>query len=382
MDGSAGEIVMDDRPDDEYGVGKIPRSVAIAAPGLDYRPRDPRRYCPAIGVIGCGGISTYHLAAYQRAGYRVVALCDRTEAKARARQATYYPEASVYTDYRDLLRRDDIEVVDVLTHPAERAPILEAALLARKHTLSQKPFVPDLDLGERLADLAERQGIALAVNQNGRWAPHFSYLRRAVEAGLLGDLTNAVLTVHWDHSWVVGTPFDAVHDLILYDFAIHWFDIVTCFFGEQPARRVTASTARAVHQRARPPLLAHAAIEYEAAQVTLAFDATVVYGQEDRAYLAGSRGSALSVGTGYADAHTVTIYTAQGHGSPTLEGSWFQDGFHGAMAELLCAIEEGRAPLHNARDNLRGLALAFAAIVSAHEGTPRVPGSVRRLPAS
>lgn len=373
---------MDDQSDDEYGVGKIPGSAAIVAPMLDYRPRDPQRYRPAIGVIGCGGISVYHLAAYQRAGYRVAALCDIRESQARERRDAYYPDASVYTDYRDLLRRDDIEIVDVLTHPAERAPIVEAALQAYKHTLSQKPFVLDLDLGERLAALAERQGVRLAVNQNGRWAPHFAYLRSAVDAGILGDLTNAVLTVHWDHSWVVGTSFEDIHDLILYDFAIHWFDIVTCFFGDQTARRVTASTARAVHQRARPPLLAHVMIEYEAAQATLAFDASVVYGQKDHAYLAGSRGSALSEGPGYADAHRVTLYTVEGHGSPALEGSWFQDGFHGAMAELLCAIEEGRAPLHNARDTLRGLALAFAAIASAHEGTPQVPGAVRRLPAS
>lgn len=370
---------MSDQPHDDYGLSTSAATREIAAPRLEYLPREPRQYHPAIGVIGCGGISVHHLAAYQRAGYRVVALCDVQAARARERQAAYFPEAAVYADYHEVLRCDEIEVVDVATHPAERAPILEAALHARKHVLSQKPFVLDLDLGERLADLADRQGVRLAVNQNGRWAPHFAYLRQAVQQGLLGALTSATLTLHWDHSGVIGTPFDEIYDLILYDFAIHWFDIVTCFFGDQRPHQVVAATARATGQRARPPLLAHVLIEYAAAQATLAFDATVVYGQQDRTYLAGTGGSASSVGPSLSE-QQVTLYTPQGYSSPSLEGTWFRNGFHATMAELLCAIEEDSAPANSARDNMRSLELAFAAIASAQDGTPRVPGSVRRLP--
>ena len=67
---------------------------------------------------------------------------------------------------------------------------------------------------------------------------------------------------------------------------------------------------------------------------------------------------------------------------PSLTGSWFNDGFHGAMGELICAIEDGREPLNGARDNLASLALAFAAIASAHRGVPVKPGDVRRLDAA
>jgi hypothetical protein len=49
------------------------------------------------------------------------------------------------------------------------------------------------------------------------------------------------------------------------------------------------------------------------------------------------------------------------------------------MSELLCAIEEDRAPLNNARDNLQSLALCFAAIASANANAPQTPGVVRRL---
>jgi predicted dehydrogenase len=370
---------MSEQASDDYGLSSVSPANQIVAPTLDYRPRDPASYRPAIGLIGCGGISAHHLAAYREAGYNVVALCDLLEDRARDRQAHYYPQADIYADYRELLRRDDIEVVDIATHPAEREPIIEAALLARKHVLSQKPFVLDLDVGEHLADLADQQGVRLAVNQNGRWAPHFAYLRQAVASGLLGQLTSASLSVHWDHSWTIGTPFEDIHDLVLYDFAIHWFDIVTCFFGARQPRRVFGSTARASGQRARPPMLAQVLADYEDAQASLFFNAAVQYGQEDRTYLAGTYGSAVSSGSSLSE-QAVTLYTPSGYGSPALEGTWFRDGFHGTMAELLCAIEERRAPSNDARGNLRSLALAFAAIASAHEGLAKVPGEVRRLP--
>jgi predicted dehydrogenase len=356
-----------------------PTSKPTAAPPLPYQPRDPQHYRPAIGLIACGGITAHHLNAYQRAGYRVVALCDLVLSRARKRKAKFYPDAKVYRNYREVLRRDDIEVVDVATHPAERMPIIEDALRAGKHVLSQKPFVLDLDFGQRMVDLADRQGVRLAVNQNGRWAPHFSYLREAIRAGLLGQVTAAHLSVHWDHNWVKGTAFDKVQHLILYDFAIHWFDMLTCIFGDLRATRVYASLAHSPQQAARPALLGQALVEYDGAQASLAFDADTHFGPQDRTYVAGTLGSVSSVGPDL-KSQALTLATAAGQAAPVLEGQWFDDGFHGTMGELLCAIEEGREPCNSARDNLRSLELCFAAVASAERHEVVVPGSVRVLP--
>ncbi|HEV8291995.1 MAG TPA: Gfo/Idh/MocA family oxidoreductase, partial [Tepidisphaeraceae bacterium] len=134
----------------DYGLAVEAATRAIKAPDLPYRPRDPKKYRPAIGLIACGGITEQHLKAYKAAGYNVVALCDADGAKAEKRREEFYPRARVYSDYRKVLKRDDIEVVDVATHPEERLPIIRAAIKARKHVLSQKPFVIDLDEGQRL----------------------------------------------------------------------------------------------------------------------------------------------------------------------------------------------------------------------------------------
>lgn len=350
----------------------------IAAPVLPYQPRDPQRYRPRIGLIACGGITASHLTAYRKAGYQVVALCDLIPSRMRRRQKQFYPKADLYRDYRDLLARDDVDVVDVATHPAEREPILQDALNAGKHVLSQKPFVLDLDFGRKLVRLADRKGVKLAVNQNGRWAPHFSYIREAISAGLIGEVIAAHLSVHWSHNWVKGTRFDKVRHCILYDFAIHWFDILSCFLGGRKARSVYASFTRSPAQTAAPRMLAQAAIEYDGAQASLTFDADVHFGGEDRTYVAGTKGTIVALAA-RGRGPKVTLFGARGYASPTLRGKWFPDGFHGTMGELLRAIEQRREPSHSARNNLESLALCFAAVASAETHRPVHPGSVRRL---
>lgn len=361
-----------------YGLASVEQAQEVPAPVLPYLPRNPKSYRPKLALVGCGGIAAQHLHAYKNAGFEVAALCSRDESRARAYQQTYFPSAQVTTDFASLLRRDDLEVFDLTAHPAERVALIEAALRAGKHVLSQKPFVLDLDVGERLCDLAEQCGVTLAVNQNGRWAPHFSYLKQALDAGLIGSLQSVNFSLHWDHRWIVGTRFEEIEPLILYDFGIHWFDLTASFFAGRAAQTVYALQVRALEQGARVPLLAHALIEFDGGTASLNFNANVTHGQTDRTVLAGTSGTLVSEGPSLS-AQSVTLHTATGRARPALTGTWFVAGFHGAMAELLCAVEERRPPQNSARGNLRSLALCFAAVASAQTGRPCKPGEVRSV---
>lgn len=356
-----------------YGLAATdPATGAASAPALDYLPALPRSYRPKIALIGCGGISEYHLRAYRAMRLDVVMFCDRDRSRAERRRAEFYPAAMVAEDYRAVLARDDIAVVDIATHPAERIEIIEAALHAGKHVLSQKPFVLDLKDGERLANLAATKKLKLAVNQNGRWAPHFSYLAAAVRAGVIGEIASVDCTLQWDHTWTAGTPFEDIHHLVLFDFGIHWFDIATRFVPDRRPERVTASVTRTAFQTLKPPMLARAAIDYPGVQVRLAFNGQVTFGQEDHTVICGSRGTLRSFGPSLSE-QTVQLCTPAGRTTPVLQGNWFTNGFQGTMGELLCAIEDDREPSNSARDNLDSLALCFAALRSAETGTPQVP---------
>jgi predicted dehydrogenase len=358
---------------DDYAL--VSKAVAeVAAPDLPYRPPQPKGH-HRIALVGAGGISFAHLDAYRTQGFDVAAIMSRDIAKARARADEFFPNAFVTTDYNAILGRDDITVIDLTPHPAERAPLIEAALNAGKHVLSQKPFVNDLDLGERLCALAEGQGRKLAVNQNGRWAPHMAWMRAAVRAGLIGDVTGVHCNLHWDHTWVKGTPFEDEDDLVLFDFGVHWFDFVTSITGRLAAR-VQAQSVVAPAAGVRPPMLGTAMLDFQTAQASLVFDAATPFGPQDATYIAGTKGSLVSTGPDLGN-QQVALYTKAGVARPVLQGQWFNDGFAGAMGELLCAIEEGRTPENDARANLMSLANCFAALRAARDGATVTPGTAR-----
>lgn len=345
---------------------------------LPYKPAELQGKPPKIALVGCGGITRHHLQAYKQADYEVVAFCDVDLERAEERRDAFYPEAIATVELAEALEAPGVEIVDITTHPPQRPPLIEAALRAGKHVLSQKPFVLDLAEGKRLADLADECGVLLAVNQNARWAPHFSYLREAVAVGLLGELHALHFNVHWDHGWVEGTPFNHVRHLILYDYAIHWFDLLGCLMQGQRPLRVYASDVRSRSQTAKPPLLGQVAIEYEGAQATLCFDGHSPAAEWATYSAVGSEALLRCEGMGD-NHHQPVLMTPTGEWRPELAGQWFDDGFHGAMAELMAAIEQKRNPSHAARQNLEGLAICFAAVESSLSGKPVVPGSAEKL---
>lgn len=364
---------------DAYSL-KSTAAVDAAAPDLPYRPPMPKDRSPRIALVGAGGISAAHLDAYRSAGFAVAVICSRNRANAERRRDEYFPAAEASDDIQGTLTRDDIAVVDLTPHPAERLALIETALAAGKHVLSQKPFVLDLDTGERLADLADERGVVLAVNQNGRWAPHLAWMREAVRAGLIGGLRSCHIDIIWDHGWIAGTPFEGIGDVILSDFAVHWFDFLASLIGSR-ATSVFATVARAKDQKPRPPLLAEALVSFDGGQAALLFDGATRFGAEDRTVVTGTDGTLISHGPDLGN-QVVALTTATGIARPRLEGTWFKEGFIGTMGALLKAVEDGTPPQHAARGNLDGLALVFAAIASARRDEPVIPFTVRSLAAA
>jgi len=358
-----------------------PRVPPPDAAAVEYRPRMPRDYNPPIGLIGAGGITHLHLSAYRAMGLKVVAIADIDEGNAIKKRDEFFPHAEVHTSHQQLLERPDIEVVDVATHVNVRPAILWDALKSGRHVLSQKPFVEDLAEGRALVEFAREKNLRLAVNQNGRWAPHFSFLRQAVAKGIIGKVNFVNATCLWDHLWIKGTAFDRMKHMLFYDFAIHWFDICGCLMsGERPGS-VFASLLKFSGQAYQPPAVGSVILNYEDAQACLQFHGHVPFGGEDSITVCGTEGVLRSRGTGLADHPAVELETQDGKTTVELAGSWFLEGFQGTMAELLCAIEENREPDHSGASNLLSLETCFAVLRSADTGLPVVPGAVRRAEA-
>lgn len=364
--------------DDQYAL--VAAAVEeIDAPVLPYAPaiidRDVR-----IAFIGCGGIASTHLAAYQSRGWKVVAFCDIDKNRAQARADQFFPDALVTDNPEEIFALEGVDAIDIATHTRHRPPLLRRAIECGHHVLSQKPFVTDIQVGKELIALAEEKGVMLCVNQNGRFAPHFSYIRELVTSGTLGTITGIHTQIHWNHTWIAGTPFAQMRDIILYDFAIHWFDFVASLLPNDAEVTVTAFRGAPRVDLALPALEATAVVEWPGGRATVSFDAGCLYGSGDSTTVIGTDGSVSSTGPD-GGTQEVTLNLAAGRAKPDLIGKWFNDGFAGTMAELLDASTNGRKARNDAEGNLRSLMLCFAAIESADTGKPVQVGTVMRLPA-
>ena len=280
----------------------------------------------------------------------------------------YYPEAAVYTDVEQLLS-SGIKVVDVATRPAERAAIIEQAVAAGCHVLSQKPFATDLATARRLVAAADAQGVRLAVNQNGRWVPHWAYARRLIATGALGAVRSVSLDFHWH--WAPSTEgLDerSAAGFLLLDYGIHLLDFVHCLVGDaRPCAVATVVSQERMLGGGSVPGLASTIIDFGESQATVSMNATAegFFGHHTR--IVAERG-VISAARDTPRSQSVVIRTDTGDYSPRLEGAWMPDGFIGAMTELLAAIDEDREPEHSGRDNLVTLDLTLQAIAATRAG--------------
>lgn len=143
-----------------------------------------------VGIIGCGGIAHVHLNAWQASSdlCEVRALADPNPDALRSlhRKIT---SAATYMDYRALLDRSDIHVVDILTPPGLHWPVARDAIEAGKDVLIIKPFTVELRHADRLIDLARKRGVRLMVGHPLRFDPHLIKACELIRSGHIGQPT-------------------------------------------------------------------------------------------------------------------------------------------------------------------------------------------------
>lgn len=153
-----------------------------------------------VGIIGCGAISRLHLKAYRELAEDcgIVALADLSRDKAEALAASAGVEAAVYADYRELLVREDIDVVSVCTPPfAHKGPVIDA-LRAGKHVIVEKPFAPSLADCDEMIEAARQADRKLVVTFQYRYRRDFNQMKYVLGQELLGPLTFAQMNgLYW-----------------------------------------------------------------------------------------------------------------------------------------------------------------------------------------
>ena len=143
-----------------------------------------------VGIVGCGGISRWaHYPFYKNdKRVKVVAVCDIRKERAEAFVRDFYPEAAVYTDYRDLVAREDIDCVDICTPNYLHSEIAVAAFAHGKNVFSEKPDAVSPEKAIAMKEAAEKAGKLLMVMRNNRFADASAYMKKYIEAGRMGEI--------------------------------------------------------------------------------------------------------------------------------------------------------------------------------------------------
>ncbi|MFD3617813.1 Gfo/Idh/MocA family protein [Streptomyces sp. NPDC058676] len=220
-----------------------------------------------VGMVGYAFMGAAHSQGWRTAG-RVfdlprtpvlAALCGRDAAAVRA-AADRHGWASTETDWRALIARDDIDLVDICTPGDSHAEIALAALAAGKHVLCEKPLantVEEAEVMTRAAETAYEQGKLAMVGFNYRRVPATALARSMVADGRLGTLRHVRVTYLQD--WLVDPQFPLTWRLrrelagsgSLGDLGAHIVDLAQYLAGE-PLAGVSALTETFVRERPLP----------------------------------------------------------------------------------------------------------------------------------
>jgi len=148
-------------------------------------------------LIGCGRISYRHaeILFNQIPGAQLVAVCDNVPEKAKKYSEKY--NIPFYTEYHEMLKKEEIDVVNILTESGNHAKHCLDVLDYKKHVVVEKPMALKLKDADSMVEKASRAGVKLFVVKQNRYNLPVRKLREAVEEGRFGKLVLGTVRVRW-----------------------------------------------------------------------------------------------------------------------------------------------------------------------------------------
>jgi predicted dehydrogenase len=240
-----------------------------------------------VAMVGYGFMGAAHSQAWRNVSAffelplqpNMKVLCGRDATAVRA-AADKFGWAEVETDWRAVVQRDDIDLIDICTPGSGHAEIAIAALQAGKHVLCEKPLANTVAEAEAMAAAAEGAATAGAVAMIGftyRRVPANAFARQLIAAGRLGEIRHVRAVYLQD--WIVDPEFPLVWRLkredagsgALGDLGAHLVDLAQFLIGDRLVS-VTGLTETFIRERPLPGSysgLAAGAASDERGQVTV-----------------------------------------------------------------------------------------------------------------
>jgi predicted dehydrogenase len=218
-----------------------------------------------VGVIGTGFGASLHLSALrENPDFVTVAIGSRRPERARA-AALDHGIPVHFSDYRELVRDDDVNAVIVATPPHLHHAMSIAALEAGKHVLCEKPMARNLAEARDMLRIAERVGTVAMVNNQLRYLPVRLRIAELIAEGYIGEPHAASIVVHrsslndpHDRPWGWLMEMEKAGGMLGATGA-HYLDALRWWFGD--VKGVAGAVSTMVRQRRLPDSSAMAKVD-------------------------------------------------------------------------------------------------------------------------
>ena len=187
-----------------------------------------------VGIIGCGNISNFHTGGYKALpdACEIVAVCDIDEQKVKA-YAEKYGVARWYTDYNEMLAKENLDAVSVCTWNAEHKGATIAALKSGVNVICEKPMAMNQAEALEMKKVAEESGKLLMIAFVRRFGNDADVLKNFIDKGTMGDLYYAKAVYlrrnGWPGGWFGDKEYAGGGPLI--DLGVHVIDLVRYLAG-------------------------------------------------------------------------------------------------------------------------------------------------------
>lgn len=144
-----------------------------------------------VGIIGCGGIANgKHMPALSKIEeVEMVAFCDLIEERAIKASGEFgNGKSTTYTDYKDMLVKENLDVVHVCTPNISHAQLSIDSLEAGAHVMCEKPMAKTSDEARQMIEAAKRTGKKLTIGYQNRFRTDSQYLHEVCQEGELGEI--------------------------------------------------------------------------------------------------------------------------------------------------------------------------------------------------
>ena len=331
------------------------------------------------GVIGCGVISGVHISAIEMIPEaKLVAVCDVDEQRARSTAAQH--GADWYTDLDELLARDDIDVVNILTWSGHHHIAGIAAAEAGKHVICTKPIDITLEAIDNLIDACDKHKVKLAATHQLRSADTYRRIKNAVDEGRLGKLLYGNAFIPWyrtqeyyDDAWHGTRRWDGG---ALMNQSIHWIDVLIWIMG--PVASLCGYVDALAH-RIEVEDIGTAALKFANGAHGLIQGTTLTYhGMPTRIEIHGTKGNVFVVADGITlwdvEEEDVEVAAAPvaptGAADPTDGLELAVDAHVEQITDVLRAIQEDRPPMIDGHEARRAVEVILAIYKADATGQP------------